>query len=113
MGGKAGAGARGGGVARVRRMMSTLSITYLRQSSDVDGLKTRPDLQPAWRTSESERSMCVVASGWKVMKSAPASAKSAIMPSTGVTIRCTSIGCLMPYDLSALQTIGPIVRFGT
>ena len=59
-------------------MMSTLSITYLRQSSDVDGLKTSPDLQPAARTSESERSMCPVASGWKVMKSAPASAKSPI-----------------------------------
>ena len=44
----------------------------------------------------SERSMWVVASGWKVMKSAPASAKSPIMPSTGVTIRCTSIGALMP-----------------
>ena len=47
--------------------MSTLSITYFRQSSDVDGLNTRPDLQPAARTSESERSMWPVASGWKVM----------------------------------------------
>jgi hypothetical protein len=41
----------------VRRMMSILSITYLRQSSDVDGLKTSPDLQPAWRISCSERSI--------------------------------------------------------
>ena len=77
-------------------MMSTLSITYFRQSSGVDGLKTRPDLQPAPRMRLSERSMLVVASGWKVMKSAPASAKSPIMPSTGVTMRCTSIGALMP-----------------
>ena len=37
-----------------------------------------------------------VASGWKVMKSAPASAKSLIIWSTGETIRCTSIGALMP-----------------
>ena len=35
--------------------MSTLSMTYLRQSSDVDGLKTRPDLRRA-----SHRSECVV-----------------------------------------------------
>ena len=70
--------------------------THLQTSSEVDGLNTRPDLQPAARTSESERSMWPVASGWKVMKSAPASAKSPMIASTGDTIRCTSIGALMP-----------------
>ena len=45
------------GLTDISRMMSILSITYLQMSSDVDGLKTRPDLQPAARTRPSERSM--------------------------------------------------------
>ena len=36
------------------------------------------------------------APGWKVMKSAPASAKSPMIASTGDTIRWTSMGALMP-----------------
>lgn len=55
------------GLTLMSSTMSTLSMTYLRQSSEVPGLKTRPDLQPRLRTSCSERSMCPVASGWKVM----------------------------------------------
>ncbi len=52
------------------------------------------------------------------MMSAPASAKSGTMRSTGLTIRCTSIVAGVPSGRvacgrSALQTIGPIVRFGT
>ena len=40
-------------------------------------------------------------------------AKSGMMRSTGRTIRCTSIGAVMPYLRSASHTSGPIVRFGT
>ena len=39
--------------------MSTLSMTYLRMSKGVAGLKTRPDLQPVERMSWSVRSTCV------------------------------------------------------
>ena len=44
---------------------------------------------------------------------APASANMRIRSSTGLTIRCTSMGALMPCLRSALQTIGPMVRLGT
>ena len=39
--------------------MSTLSMTYLRMSKGVAGLKTRPLLQPVERMSWSVRSTCV------------------------------------------------------
>lgn len=57
--------------------------------------------------------MWPVASGWKVMYEAPASAKSPMMRSTGETIRCTSMGAVTPWLRSALHTIGPMVRLGT
>ena len=47
------------------------------------------------------------------MMLAPAFAKSGTMRSTGLTIRCTSIGAVTPCLRSASQTSGPIVRFGT
>ena len=59
------------------------------------------------------RSMWSLASGWKLIQVAPALAKSAINRSTGRTIRCTSIGAVMPCLRSASQTSGPTVRLGT
>ena len=56
--------------------------------------------------------MCSEASGWKVMTLAPALAKSGIMRSTGLTIRCTSIVALVSGRIAS-QTSGPTVRFGT
>jgi hypothetical protein len=44
---------------------------------------------------------------------APALAKSATRASTGDTIKCTSIGALIPALRNASQTNGPMVRFGT
>ena len=40
------------------------------------------------------RSTCSLASGWKLISVAPALAKSGTMRSTGLTIRCTSIGAV-------------------
>ena len=59
------------------------------------------------------RSTCSVASGWNEMYVAPALAKSGTMRSTGFTMRCTSIGAVMPSLRNASHTIGPMVRFGT
>jgi len=56
--------------------------------------------------------MCSEASGWKVMMFAPAFAKSGMMRSTGLTIRCTSIGASV-HGRIASQTSGPMVRLGT
>ena len=47
------------GFTDINRIMSTLSMTYLRMSRGVAGLKTRPDLQPVERMSWSVRSTCV------------------------------------------------------
>src|SRR6185503_3602295 len=44
---------------------------------------------------------------------AAAGAKSGMILSTGLTIRCTSIGAFTPCLRSASHTSGPIVRFGT
>ena len=58
------------------------------------------------------RSTWYDASGWNVTIVAPAFAKSGTMRSTGVTIRCTSIGSFVCGRIAS-QTSGPIVRFGT
>ena len=92
--------------------MSSLSITCISQSSGVAGLNTRPAVQPDSRMRPIVRSTCSEASGWNVMFAAPAFAKSGTMRSTGLTIRCTSIGTLA-CGLIAAQTSGPIVRLGT
>ncbi|MCY1465302.1 hypothetical protein D9M71_834280 [compost metagenome] len=55
------------GLTLISRIMSTLSITCFRQSSGVAGLNTRPALAPPSLINCSERSMCSLASGWKVM----------------------------------------------
>ena len=47
------------------------------------------------------------------MREAPAFAKSATSASTGETIKCTSMGAVMPALRNASHTIGPMVRFGT
>ena len=47
------------------------------------------------------------------MRVAPALAKSGISRSTGVTIKCTSMGAWMPALRNASHTSGPMVRFGT
>ncbi len=52
------------------------------------------------------------ASGWKVMMLAPALAKSGMMRSTGLTIRCTSMGAFVSGRIAS-QTSGPMVRLGT
>ena len=46
------------GLTDISRTMSTLSITWLNQSSGVAGLKTRPALQPCSRIRPRERSTC-------------------------------------------------------
>ena len=94
------------------------SMTQSSTSRPRAGLKTSPALQPAALIAWMLRCTCSVASGWKLMKSAPASAKAAASASTGWTIRCTSIGTGRPSGvcacgLTAWQTIGPKVRFGT
>ena len=53
--------------------MSTLSMTYLRMSNGVAGLKTRPLLQPVERMSWSVRSTCV----FHVMTPSPRAKKDA------------------------------------
>ncbi len=55
-----------------------------------------PGRQPESRISWIVRSTCRLASGWKLIQVAPASANSGTSRSTGSTIRCTSIGALMP-----------------
>ncbi|MNJ72035.1 hypothetical protein D3C77_686440 [compost metagenome] len=55
------------GLTLISKIMSTLSITYFRLSSEVAGLNTRPALAPPALISCRERSMCSEASGWKVM----------------------------------------------
>ena len=70
-------------------------------------------MQPESLIRPMVRSTCSLASGWKLMPVAPALAKSGTMRSTGFTIRCTSIGALMPYLRSDCSTVGPIVRLGT
>ena len=59
------------------------------------------------------RSTCSLASGWKLIQVAPAFAKSGTRRSTGLTIRCTSMGAVTPCLRSASQTSGPMVRLGT
>ena len=77
------------------------------------GFRASPHLTPEDLIKESERSTWSDASGWKVIISAPASTKSPINRSTGLTMRWTSIIDLIPNFLSALSTIGPTVKLGT
>ncbi len=82
------------------------------------GLKTRPALQPSALISCSVRSTCVLASGWKLIRSAPALANCCASASTGEIIRCTSMGTGVPPAptacfFSAWQIIGPKLRLGT
>ena len=75
---------------------SSLSSSHSSASSDDEGLNTSPALQPAALMSCSVRSTCAPASGWKLIRSAPASAKACASASTGCTIRWTSIGTRLP-----------------
>ncbi len=101
------------GFTDISSTMSILSSTWSSQFNGEAGFSTMPGLQPCSRISPIVRSTCSLASGWKVIHVAPALAKSGTMRSTGFTIRCTSIGAVMPAFLSASHTSGPIVRFGT
>ena len=102
---------------------SILSADFARLGEEVRaieaaGLNTSPALQPAPRMSCSVRSTCALASGWKLIRSAPACAKACAKASTGCTIRCTSIGAGVPSGLTAWRlmawhTMGPTVRLGT
>ena len=65
-------------------MMSTLSMTYLRMSSGVAGLKTRPDLQPVERASWSVRSTCFSVDGVLVAMPRLSSSRRAAMAWTRV-----------------------------
>ena len=94
------------------------SITQSSTSSGAAGLNVRPALQPCALMAWMLRCTCSEASGWKLIRSAPASAKAAASASTGCTIRCTSMGAGRPsgntaWGLSAWQTMGPKVRLGT
>ncbi|MNR29723.1 hypothetical protein D3C85_1471290 [compost metagenome] len=100
------------GLTDISRITSSLSITWSRCDSEVAGFSTRPALQPASLIRPRVRSMWCDASGWKVMMSAPALAKLAASASTGVTIRCTSIGAVVCGRIAS-HTSGPMVRFGT
>ena len=95
------------GFTLISSTISTLSITYLRQSSEVAGLKTRPDLHPAARTRLSERSMWSVASGWNVMKDAPASANlhHARGQTYGASARAMRARC--ERDLGTISALTP------
>mmetsp|Transcript_12012 Transcript_12012/g.28074 ORF Transcript_12012/g.28074 Transcript_12012/m.28074 type:complete len:222 (+) Transcript_12012:108-773(+) len=84
------------GLTDMRRMMSSLSMTYLATSREVAGLNTSPALHPPFLINWRDRSTWEVASGWKVMYEAPASMKAPIDSSTGETIRWTSIGAVTP-----------------
>ena len=101
------------GFTDIRSTRSTASSVWSSQPSGVAGFSTMPGRQPESRISWIVRSTCRLASGWKLIQVAPASANSGTSRSTGSTIRCTSIGALMPCLRNALQTSGPIVRFGT
>ena len=95
---------------------SSWCSTSLHTSTQVPGLSARPALQPNDRIRERDLATSSVASGWIVMyeapaytkrfrlqlkhtcaqhrcKSIPALAKSAIILSTGITIKCTSMSC--------------------
>ena len=94
------------------------SITQSSTSSGMAGLKVRPAWQPWALMAWMLRCTCADASGWKLIRSAPAWAKASASASTGCTIRCTSIGTGRPsgvtaWGLSAWQTMGPKVRLGT
>src|SRR5262245_59976646 len=100
------------GFTDMMRTRSSDASVWSSQTSGVAGLKTRPGRQPESRISWMVRSTCSLASGWKLMMSAPALAKSGTIRSTGFTIRCTSISALVSGRIAA-QTSGPTVRFGT
>ena len=101
------------GFTDISSTRSMSASTQSSTSSGVPGLSTMPALQPSDRISCTVRCTCRLASGWKLMIDAPALAKSGMMRSTGLTIRCTSMGAVTPCLRSASQTIGPMVRVGT
>jgi hypothetical protein len=59
------------GLTLIIRMMSIWSSTYLQCSRLLEGVSTRPDLQPRDRIRDSERCTWLDASGWKVIYDAP------------------------------------------
>ncbi len=101
------------GFTDITSTRSMSSNTQSSTSSGVAGFSTMPGWQPCVRISWMVRCTCALASGWKLMVLAPALANSGTSASTGCTIRCTSMGAVMPCLRSAWQTIGPMVRLGT
>jgi hypothetical protein len=81
------------GFTLISRITSTLSMTYSSTSSGSGRVEHQPGLA-AFGLDELQRAVHMggLASGWKVMMSAPALAKASASASTGCTIRCTSIG---------------------
>lgn len=74
------------GFTLIRRMISSLSITYLATSKLVAGLNTSPALHPPFLINCKDRSTWFVASGWNVMYEAPASMNPLIASSTASEI---------------------------
>ena len=95
------------GLTDISSTRSSLSSVWSRCVSGVAGLNTSPALQPHSLISAIVRSTCSEASGWKLMMLAPALANSGMMRSTGLTIRCTSIGSFV-RGRSDAQTSGPM-----
>ena len=100
------------GLTLITSTRSRSPSTFSMAASGVAGLSTQPALLPRLLMSWIVRWTCGPASGWNEIVSAPASAKAGTSGSTGVTMRCTSNGCLLCLR-SAFTTIGPIVRLGT
>ena len=94
------------------------SMTQSSTSSGSAGLNTSPAWQPAPLMAWMLRCTWLLASGWKLIRSAPAWAKAWARASTGCTIMCTSIGTGLPSGVTACglmawQIMGPKVRLGT
>lgn len=80
--------------------------------SGVEGTREIPGLRPSLRIASQCRWAWTVASTWKVMRSAPASAKGAIRDSGSTVMRWTSKGSVEQPRRSA-TILGPKLRFGT
>ena len=106
------------GLTLMIKIKSMSSITQSSTSSGCAGLNTSPACTPCALMAWMLRCTWPLASGWKLIRSAPACANADARASTGCTIKCTSIGTAWPAavlacGLSAWQTMGPKVRLGT
>ena len=103
------------GLTVMQRTMSARPRSSERASTGVPGLIAIPARQPSSRIAARVRLACGVASSWKVIESAPASAKASMWRSGASIIRWTSTTPPASCTWSAIEdaTSGPIVIGGT